>query len=182
MEQLETKSSAGPLTLFTDIEYTTKIKQCPIQGRMCGLGEKVSKRMLDPPLVLEVQVAENTFSRPSASKNLDQHKIMESLSPMDEKNIIMESLALQMICVATLYDPYANEDLGFVIPMKGSKATSLLLGTTIKSPKYMQSIEGDIRLLFVLSDLAIRIKGEFQIRCQVINMKTCVSFHQHRVF
>ncbi|KAI8891596.1 hypothetical protein BC833DRAFT_626692 [Globomyces pollinis-pini] len=35
--------------------YTIIIRQQPIQGRMCGLKDVVDRRVLDPPLIIEIQ-------------------------------------------------------------------------------------------------------------------------------
>ena len=36
------------------MDWRLSIRQEPIQARMCGLKDKVAKRILDPPLVLEL--------------------------------------------------------------------------------------------------------------------------------
>ncbi|KAI8891633.1 hypothetical protein BC833DRAFT_626646 [Globomyces pollinis-pini] len=41
----------------SNFPYTIVIRQQPIQGRMCGLKDVVDRRVLHPPLIIELQDA-----------------------------------------------------------------------------------------------------------------------------
>lgn len=154
------------------INYSTSFLQEPKQGRMCGLGPKVSKRMLDPPLVLEIKLdmpqegAESNLG--AAGKTCTLRSTGNNGMNVEERNLKLET---QIVCVVTLYDATISKPVVFIYS-NGDHPIPVLLGTKVRSPVYMKSIGGDMRLLFVFSDLAIRIQGEYQLQCQVMNLWT----------
>jgi hypothetical protein len=147
--------------------YTVAILQEPVQARMSGLTNTASRRMLDPPLVLNVKVK-------SAASKIVEEKDKENLS-------------MDLVCLVELVDGYgksqsfasAEYDNHYTCTQNTekdaaidrSKILTLLLGQTARSCSYMNLSENEKSLLFIFSDLSIRVQGHYRISCTVVHLK-----------
>ena len=154
--------------------YKTRILQEPIHARMTGLGDVLSKRMLDPPLVLQVDI--DTTSEVDREGETGKNVIQNMNS----------YLSRALICTVALFhhsDDTVNLSL-LRIPEKTIQSSTMakdnshkylvpnLLGTCTKSCDLipMQRPDGTATTpLFVFHDLAIRIQGEFRLKITVVN-------------
>lgn len=126
---------------------------------MCGLGDSVSRRMLDPPLILQLAFTGSI------------------LSPLQ-----MTNLASRLICHVSLAgpDPAANQShliLSNADPSQIQESArpenlvKTLLGQTAVNAMILEDVaDGNKRMFFVFPDLAIRIQGEYRLVCHVADM------------
>ena len=113
-------------------KYSIRILQQPQQGRMCGLGEGIAKRKVDPPLVLlvDLQTEVGTMMQKSSgqsttssalvggdeteSRTFDAQDMLVSTSKTCKNTI---NLASQLVCSLRLVDADDLEkDVSVLLP------------------------------------------------------------------
>ena len=141
-------------------DFSVSIRQEPIRGRMCGLGDTVARRMLDPPLIIQFDFNEKKF--------FTDHQI--------------KAIFLRYLCYVTIHSCNILDesvmDASILIPnpirslSRGhSPYLNTLLGQRVISPLYLNDFaDGENRFFFVFSDLAIRIQGDFILKCYIIDV------------
>jgi Velvet factor len=130
------------ISLFPEKMETFTICQQPERGRMCGFTNMPDRRMLDPPLVLKLL-------KPSRSRKYHE----------------------RIICIVTLMD-IGNIHLSSIVKPPSSEPSSLLFGETFCQGRVLDDFEDSsmTSLYFIFSDLSIRVKGEFRLLVQLIDM------------
>ena len=139
------------------------IRQEPTGGRTSGFLDNKNKRLLDPPLIVEVQF--NEQNPPSQTR--------------------LFGLASNLVCVVSLLSmDFEGLDANTVEPVaeniqvmtsKGRHTYVLsknLVGQTCKTASFLYDIDGkmDKKLFFVFADLGIRQQGHYQLVVQPIFM------------
>jgi hypothetical protein len=133
-------------TKLSGYNYKATIRQEPQRGRMCGLGEQVSRRMLDPPLILEIS--------------------FEGRQPSDTE---MRNLAGTLTCHVTLKSVENNDQS--VVMLDGKALLPTLLGTTSVPAAVLKDVsDSKSKLFFVFHDLGIRLQGQFILECKTVDM------------
>ena len=161
------RTTAVSLKQGCDVDYTVSIRQEPIRGRMCGLGDTVARRMLDPPFIVQMD-----FTNKDLFSEVEIH-----------------SVVLRFLCFVTIHSVLADgsiKDAGVLVtnPSRSlmynrshSQYLQTLLGQRAVSPLYLDDISlGKKKFFFVFSDLAIRIQGDYVLKCQVIDLYKYVCF------
>jgi Velvet factor len=133
-------------TKLSSFQYKASIRQEPQRGRMCGLGEQVSRRMLDPPLILEIS--------------------FEGRQPSDTE---MRNLAVSLTCHVSLKS-ICNDDQSVVMLGKKSLLPTLLGTTSVPAAVLKDVLDSKSKLFFVFHDLGIRLQGEFILECKTVDM------------
>jgi len=121
---------------------------------MSGLAASASRRMLEPPLVVQLQARATS---PTTKYPTDGH---------------FRRAASKFICNVVLYHDSEPEQLAFakVIDDPDEKGFyNNLLGQTCHNCIYTDTPEEDRKLLFVFPDLGIRLQGKYRILCCVVN-------------
>lgn len=135
--------------------YRSLIRQHPDRARMSGMGEQVSRRMLDPPLILQLDIL--------PSPTLYNPEQLASLG-----NIVMCSVVLyhatesQIQAVADIPPTPQRTELSRYVP--------ILLGERVKNARYLDTNENTKKHFFVFNDLSVRIQGKFRLHCTVFNL------------
>lgn len=151
-----------PAPNLTSMKLT--IRQHPKRARMSGLGEIISRRLLDPPLIVMASFP--------ASTNLSKYQN-------------------RLVCSASLFGISAckngrnQEDLDVstvIVPSHSWQAAparptclTVLMGSTKISPSILQDVDGSLQVFFVFNDLSVRIQGDFQIRCDLFDIMAGTS-------
>lgn len=133
-------------TKLSSFKYKATIRQEPQRGRMCGLGEQVSRRMLDPPLILEIA--------------------FDGKQPTDTE---MQNLAVSLTCHVTLKS-VENDDQSVVMLGKKSLLPTLLGSTSVPATVLKDVSDSKSKLFFVFHDLGIRLQGKFILECKTVDM------------
>ncbi|KAI8896618.1 velvet factor [Globomyces pollinis-pini] len=125
------------------------IRQQPIQGRMCGIKERADRRVLQPPLIVELEYP-NTYD-----KNL----------------LLVESY----MCHLSLFSKDKKECQSVVRYEKNPESCiqKLLLGDDPISGVVLQDpMTGNEGLFFIFPRLSVRFAGIYTICCTVMNMQS----------
>lgn len=146
-------------TLYSS--YNISILQEPRDARSCGVNSLLSKRVLDPCLVVEVVFPSSTPT-PVQTRNLI---CIVSICEHDK----LDSIA---ICKSTK-TLYARDGTFRI------RSGDLLCGQTTQSSRYLATKTGDMKHMFVFPDLAIRLPGWYRFKATVVNLKryTCIIVH-----
>ncbi|KAJ3369560.1 hypothetical protein HDU91_007067 [Kappamyces sp. JEL0680] len=143
----------GSGRVCAEVEYTVHIRQQPSRGRMAGLGDVVSRRMLDPPLIVQIDTT-------------DQHCRETLFSQSDF-----------LICKANLLEYKNGDHVDTVVLSKtsGNRTARLLpclIGSRVVKSIVYTDVDNMQRLFFVFNELSVRLQGKYRIELHVINMNT----------
>lgn len=153
-------------------EYRIITRQEPDRGRMCGLGDSVSRRMLDPPLVLQVVFATPLSKEQLYAKSMQllcSVHLLESLAPEVED----DAGDTDQISCATLFQTSIKSHAR---PQADKSCIPVLLGTTCINANVLNDLDGTQQMFFVFCDLAVRLQGHFQLSWTVVDMYDCGSY------
>ncbi|KAJ3323713.1 hypothetical protein HDV06_001443 [Boothiomyces sp. JEL0866] len=133
-------------------DFSAIIRQQPSRGRMCGLGDTVSRRMLDPPLIIQLLL-------PQPAKNYQP---------------------FEFICNTTILDAEDGTHNGLICFSKtighktlSTSIKSVLLGQTVTTGVLLNDMKSnELQIFFVFPELAVRIQGDFKLCCNIGNLNT----------
>jgi hypothetical protein len=133
------------------VKFSTTITQTPQIGRMCGLLETNTLRLLDPPLVLELKI----------DKDLSKSQI--------------EYLVKSFTCKVTLFDfdTRLNCDylqVGDNHQQEKPRIVQNFVGMRVTTPKILrdsENLDKPKKLFFVFPQLSVRISGKYYISCVI---------------
>ena len=133
--------------------YTIKVRQQPLHARISGKGESVSKRVFQPPLILEVEFDDLNYS-PSST-------CLDTLSSLLVCNVALVSTEKEVMTKFIDKNGLLDNLLGSIciLPFQGKDV-----------------VGGTEKLFFVLSDLAIRLPGEYILECKIFNKLTYLVY------
>ncbi|KAI8892493.1 velvet factor [Globomyces pollinis-pini] len=138
-----------------DLDYTVTIRQQPQQGRMCGMKEAVDRRVLDPPLILQLH-----FNDPNR-----------------EKSFFNRSNSL--LCHLTLFDPERHQNRSITQDLNSDKKQyqKIMLGDDpVTAQVLIDPFDHQPHLFFIFSKLSIRFTGKYSICCNVIDLASQLSY------
>ncbi|KAJ2996468.1 hypothetical protein HDV02_006440 [Globomyces sp. JEL0801] len=134
---------------MAEIEFDFDIRQQPAIGRMCGVKDVVNRRVLDPPLIVELKPGsyfDGCFTN---------------------SNIPLESYVLHISLVSEDCKESRNDFRA------GRHVRHNIIGDTVGNAKMLLDPEDrKLKPFFVLPNLSIRLTGTYVIRCIVINTIT----------
>ncbi|KAI9485929.1 MAG: velvet factor-domain-containing protein [Benjaminiella poitrasii] len=140
------------------------IRQQPVHSRTCGIGEKVDRRPIDPPPVVEVKT----------DHNIDNNRRPSTLSQL------FSHLFLVAILISTVNE---KEELNLTLH------TKLTVGRTVSSLYNLRDLDGSEGAFFVFPDISVRLEGNyrlqmclFEIQEQSVNYITSVLTEQFTVY
>ena len=175
-EEEGNKDNVGLLEEQYGYEYSVEILQEPLQARMSGLTNTASRRMLDPPLVLKVNLNGQNVGGKSLKEN-DKLNLARQLVCLVE---LVDADGNNQSFASTEYDTHLLSDLDISRSTKTlrqgqiidqSKVLTLLLGQTARSCSYMYLSQKEKSLVFIFSDLSIRVQGQYRLNCSVVHVE-----------
>ena len=117
-----------------------KIRQQPSQARMQGVTSFKAQRLLDPPLIIEL---ETSPERVESSTFICTISLLSNSLPADiflsEDNVLMSNLL-------------------------GARCQSAVL-------LYDDTVTDTKKLFFIMPNLSIRLPGEYQLACNILNLQ-----------
>jgi hypothetical protein len=138
-----------------EVDFGISVLQEPVQGRMTGLAESSSRRILDPPLVVQLDI-----------------KSIANMKPSDRQ---LRTIASRFVCSAILYHDAEMEQMAFARLVEGKADDSgfynNLLGLSCRNCSYFNTPEESRKTLFVFPDLAVRTHGYYRLLCVVSDMR-----------
>ena len=149
-QQLNLNPSGGKemVNSSKEVDFSVQILQQPEQGRMSGLSATSSKRILDPPLVIRLNIKSIANKKPTEWQ--------------------MRKVACRFICSIVLYHAESDEHMAFTSAIDSQAGFyNNLLGQTVQSCTFFDTPEVDRRTLFVFPDLAVRVQGSYRMMCSI---------------
>ncbi|CAO0801793.1 unnamed protein product [Mucor circinelloides] len=138
MQGLQPDISNNPFNLI--------IRQQPVHSRMCGIGERVDRRPIDPPPV--VQIVMN--------------------SPDDTSVERLSALSSHLFLIAVLVPADGREDQEQLNILLHSKLT---VGRTVSSLYTLRDLDGTEGAFFVFSDISVRAEGNYKLRMCLFDIR-----------
>lgn len=159
-----------------DETYKISILQSPSKARMCGINTPLGKRILDPALVVAIDVPQPRQQLPQ------QQQIIPPVNTREKTDVeIDQELKDEIVCLVSICDKESPASHAISKSVKAlyardgtynTRMADLLVGQTVKTPQNL-SIGGGIRKhVFVFSDLSVRLSGTFRLKCTCINITT----------
>ncbi|KAI8906823.1 velvet factor [Gorgonomyces haynaldii] len=140
------------------ISYVATIKQEPKIGRMCGLPAKKDKRLLGPPLVLE----------------LDKYVDKDRVNPNDIEDPHLYYCFLTLSLVSTA--PRSSSTLSSKSSDSASSPQHVhgneFVGTPMTNGQVLKDLNGKSALLFCFPDVGVKSPGIYRLRCDVFKVDT----------
>lgn len=126
--------------------------------KFAGTSEIKVQRLLDPPLIIEVNF----------------------ISPMSE--LELSKICQTIICTVTLLQQGSPADTFSLIPSDKEKIENFQLSNLVGVKSATASLLFDDesqgrqrKIFFVMPQLSIRLQGEYQLSCEICNVKEYVS-------
>ncbi|TPX62224.1 hypothetical protein SpCBS45565_g07062 [Spizellomyces sp. 'palustris'] len=121
----------------TSRNYVLKLRQQPKHSRMCGFGEKVDRRPLDPPPIIQLEI-QNTTSADENSYLYNPYYFM----------------------YASLISPDSEEELHLLRDGKTRSTT----GSIVSSLYRLKDLDNKDGAFFVFPDLSVRMEGAYRLK------------------
>ncbi|KAI8377618.1 velvet factor-domain-containing protein [Radiomyces spectabilis] len=125
--------------LKNNMTFQLIMRQQPIRSRMCGVGDKVDRRPIDPPPIVELRLEENSHILPMISPHLFLAAILVEDSGSEHR---MQSL----------------DELNLDVHSK------LAIGRTVSSLYLLRDLDNTEGAFFVFSDISVRAEGHYRLR------------------
>lgn len=131
--------------------FSISVLQEPVQGRMSGLAATSSRRILDPPLIIRLNIESIANHKPSEWQ--------------------LRNATWRFVCSVVLYHESEMEQLAVARSIEGKTEDTWfhnnLLGLSCRNCSYFDTPEEERKTLFVFPDLAVRLYGHYRFRCIV---------------
>ncbi|CAO3651373.1 unnamed protein product [Cunninghamella blakesleeana] len=138
---------------YYNITYDINIRQQPLQSRMCGIGDKVDRRPIDPPLIVEL-IPNFPNDHPLATNKIEQTNwwIKECMSNLFLTAVLIPTTLLQEPVDVLLH-------------------SRLTVGRTVSSLYHFRDLDNIEKYFFVFSDLSIRAEGYYKFKLCLFNIE-----------
>ncbi|CAO3651933.1 unnamed protein product [Cunninghamella echinulata] len=138
----------------TKISYDINIRQQPLQSRMCGIGDKVDRRPIDPPLIVEL------------IPNFHQDHPLANNSKIEQTNWWITNCMANLFLTAILI-PTSLLQAPVDVPLH----SRLTVGRTVSSLYHFRDLDHIEKYFFVFSDLSIRAEGYYRFKLCLFNIE-----------
>nr|XP_019008992.1 uncharacterized protein I206_06680 [Kwoniella pini CBS 10737]OCF47773.1 hypothetical protein I206_06680 [Kwoniella pini CBS 10737] len=118
-------------------KYEMKMRQQPVQARMCGVGEKSDRRPIDPTPIIQLKVIDENVG------------------------LTLKSVDPYYFLFACLVGGDENEDELHVID---DGKTRFLTGTPVSSLYHLKDLDNTDAAFFVFPDLGVRKEGRYKLK------------------
>ena len=142
-------------------KFSASVIQHPVQARMSALSNTTSRRKLEPPLVIKVNLMWNGSQVKLDTKTWSSRQIYQMATKfvcnivlMDEEGTGIQSYCKAVEGNATFQDQYFD----------------VLIGETSNTALYLEDFDEEC-LLFVFPDLSVRLKGDYKLKCLVSDLE-----------
>jgi hypothetical protein len=171
------------------VHYELEIVQQPIRARMCGLGDK-DRRQITPPPFIKV-LPYDLYTKQAVdvdSVDISQLILVVELWSTDGK----EDLTLNQNIVEFTPSDTQSSTTGVSDDSRpsnqqpssdsddsmGDVPTRNLIGSTVLNAYKLLSDTHELGIWFILSDLSVRIEGDFKLMFKLVNLSTNETTHK----
>ncbi|KAI7878488.1 hypothetical protein K492DRAFT_179767 [Lichtheimia hyalospora FSU 10163] len=129
-------------------QFELIIREQPVHSRMCGVGERVDRRPIDPPPIVQLKIVGH-----------DTTNMMDSL----------QAVSPYIFLAAVLVPADHNEaDEG---PLQIDYHRKLIIGRTVSSLYLLRDLDNTEGAFFVFSDMSVRADGRYRLRMCLFEMQ-----------
>ncbi|KAI8150100.1 velvet factor-domain-containing protein [Fennellomyces sp. T-0311] len=126
----------APTTTRLPKSFDLIIRQQPVHSRMCGVGERVDRRPIDPPPIVQLKLIGQS-----------NDEILQSISPY-------------IFLVAVLVPADIQDDGHLQLDFH----SRLTIGRTVSSLYLLRDLDNTEGAFFVFSDISVRADGHYRLR------------------
>ncbi|KAI8897770.1 velvet factor [Globomyces pollinis-pini] len=128
----------------SELEPTFKyiVRQEPDRGRICGLKHVVNRRLLDPPLVFELQPVNET-------------------NPCDS-----------VICHLTIFSADRKNNLSVLVKKDGMVLETMVGDNVVNCDWFTDPVDHLSKLFIVIPNISVRIVGQFCLQYHLVDLKS----------
>ncbi|TPX58806.1 hypothetical protein PhCBS80983_g02910 [Powellomyces hirtus] len=134
----------------TTRNYVLKLRQQPKHSRMCGFGEKVDRRPLDPPPIIQLEIKSTSFA--------------------DENSYLYNPYYFMY---ASLIAPESEEELHLLRDGKTRSTT----GSIVSSLYRLKDLDNKDGAFFVFPDLSVRMEGTYRLKFSLFEIINTEIYH-----
>ncbi|OAD69133.1 hypothetical protein PHYBLDRAFT_159850, partial [Phycomyces blakesleeanus NRRL 1555(-)] len=144
LEPMSTHSSQNN----TSLSFELVIRQQPVRSRMCGIGERVDRRPIDPPPIVELKLKR---------KNDENKNLLQLRSPY---------LFLAAILIPTNATESDDDSLSLEFHSR------LTVGRSVSSLYLLRDLDNTEGAFFVFSEMSVRAEGTYRLRMSLFDMES----------
>ncbi|KAI8926628.1 velvet factor [Entophlyctis helioformis] len=150
------------------------VRQQPSRGRMCGFSVVKDRRMMDPPLILQL-VANDGPNTHKTGPAFGQHTMVHiSLWSTDCKTdcsvVVNPRHKSQGSKLRELVEMTPGLNKLVTFDPEANRHCQTILGTTSATAVPLSDIDGSEGHFFIFPDLSVRIQGTYVIKCQLMEL------------
>ncbi|WWC58933.1 uncharacterized protein I303_101478 [Kwoniella dejecticola CBS 10117] len=139
-------------------KYEMKMRQQPVQARMCGVGEKSDRRPIDPTPIIQLKVIDENGEDITPTDPRSRTPLRRP-SPGSAGMTFMQNPYYFLF--ACLVGGDENEDELHVID---DGKTRFLTGTPVSSLYHLRDLDNSEAAFFVFPDLGVRKEGRYKLK------------------
>ncbi|KAI8903762.1 velvet factor, partial [Gorgonomyces haynaldii] len=132
-----------------------------VHARMCGFSKIKDRRIIDPPIIVEVVPGQGMDVSRRFIDNPEDFQCHITLWSPDctEASIV----------VHPRYKPHMNMNF-HPTSTAADKYCQCLVGNQVVGGQVLQDLDGETKIFFILNDLSVRVQGDFRLRLQLVCM------------
>ncbi|KAH6599181.1 hypothetical protein BASA50_003209 [Batrachochytrium salamandrivorans] len=155
----------------TECNFKLKLQQQPLRGRMCGFSAVNDRRIIDPPLVLQLVTSDATSVLESGLKSTNPTLCHISLWSSDRRTDCGAVLNPRHKGQSSKSQEKSSRKNGHT-SYEDNQYCQTIIGTTTALPQVLVDVDGTPGVFFVFHDLSVRVQGSYTLRCQLLELST----------
>ncbi|KAH6578513.1 hypothetical protein BASA61_000271 [Batrachochytrium salamandrivorans] len=139
------------------------IRQEPVHGRTCGFANVKDRRMINPPLILQI-VSESGQAQDINSNDYLCHVSLVALESegSGDRSAALNSRSKLCLRARSMRMDDTNEIT------QADLINQTVVGTNIKAPDLLIDLNGSNGVFFIFSDISVRVHGKYRLKCQLM--------------
>ncbi|KAG2228109.1 hypothetical protein INT45_009155, partial [Circinella minor] len=153
LDRSQPPNLAGQTCTRLPASFDLIIRHQPVRSRMCGVGERVDRRPIDPPPIVQLRF-----------NGQESDEALQNISPY---------IFLVAVLVSAQHD---GEDIS---PPRIDFHSKLTIGRTVSSLYLLRDLDDTEGAFFVFSDISVRVDGHYRLRmCLFEIVESCVHYRR----
>lgn len=140
-------------------DYKLVVRQQPKHSRMCGFAEKVDRRPIDPPPIVQLFVRDPTQLNPKWVLFESNFDFIEN----DDRTFLCNPYYFMY---SSLVGVYSDEEMHLLRDGKTRSTT----GSTVSSLYRLKDVDNTEGGFFVFPDLSVRMEGQYRLKFSLFEL------------
>ncbi|KAG0143971.1 hypothetical protein CROQUDRAFT_660487 [Cronartium quercuum f. sp. fusiforme G11] len=136
--------------------YQLIVRQQPSSARICSFKDKIDRRPLDPPPIIEIQ---SPGHEPTLKLNFDPDAGHDGCLLTSELHINSNLCLIAHLVTVDTHEEVRSES--------GAPCTA---GTIVQSPHRLRDLSGRFAVFFAFPDISIRLEGTYRLEFQLYSV------------